>query len=71
MMANIITDMNLLFTPFLTVIGTLVRLITQISQVLDFMQANVMVCVKLDMNYGYFFVASVFEITTAKLEGWL
>jgi len=39
--------------------------------VLDFMQANVMVCVKLDMNYGYFFVASVFEITTAKLEGWL
>lgn len=32
------------------------------------LQANVMVCVKLDMNDGYFFVASVFEITTAKLE---
>lgn len=30
--------------------------------------ANVMVCVKLDSSNGYFYVASVFEISNAKLN---
>lgn len=29
---------------------------------------NVMVCVKLDVSGGYFYVASVFEISARKLE---
>lgn len=29
---------------------------------------NVMVCVKLDISRGYYYVASVFEISTAKLN---
>ena len=37
-------------------------------ELVKLLQGNVMVCVKLDQTEGYYYVASVFEISDAKLK---